>query len=61
VDCCALGALIGALGHGWAEARGTGADRARRARRGQPVRDRALEHAIEHVEVCFCPSSNACW
>jgi hypothetical protein len=43
--------LIGALGHGWAQARGTGADRARRARRGQPVRGRALEHAIEHVEV----------
>jgi hypothetical protein len=30
---------------------GTGADRARRTRRGQLVRGQALEHAIEHVEV----------
>jgi hypothetical protein len=30
---------------------GTCTDRARRARRGQPVRSRMLEHAIEHVEV----------
>jgi hypothetical protein len=51
VDCCAPEVLIGALKHGWAQARGTGADRARRARRGQPVRGRVLEHAIEHVEV----------
>jgi hypothetical protein len=28
---------------------GEGADRARRARRERPVRDRALEHAIGHV------------
>jgi hypothetical protein len=51
VDCCAPEVLIGALRHGWAQARGTGADRARRARRGQPVRGRVLEHAIEHMEV----------
>jgi hypothetical protein len=51
VDCCAPEVLIGALGHGWAQAQGTGTDRAWCARRGQLVGDRELEHAIEHVEV----------
>jgi hypothetical protein len=60
-DRCAPRVLIGALGHGRAQARGTRADRVRRTRRGQPVRGRVLEHAIEHVEVWFCPSSNAYW
>jgi hypothetical protein len=32
----------GAVGHGWAQARGTEADRARHARRGQPVRAECL-------------------
>jgi hypothetical protein len=60
-DRCAPEVLIGALGHGWELARGTEADHARRARTGQPVRGRVLEHTIEHVEVWFCPSSNARW
>jgi hypothetical protein len=34
VDCCAPGALIGALGHGWAQARGTGADFVRARAKG---------------------------
>jgi hypothetical protein len=37
--------------HGWEQAQRTGADRAWHARRGQPLRGRALEHSIEHVEV----------
>jgi hypothetical protein len=60
-DRCAPGVLIGALGQGWVQAQGTETDRARHACRGQPVRGRALENAIEHVEVWFCPSSNARW
>jgi hypothetical protein len=48
VNCCAPGGLIGALRHGWAQAQGK-EPTMRGARRERPVRDRALEHAIEHV------------
>jgi hypothetical protein len=56
--CQRLRPLEAFIGEGKAQARGVGRPRAGRAL-PRPVRARLVKQAIEHMALCFCPSSSA--
>jgi hypothetical protein len=57
-ECQRLRPLEALIGEGEVQTRGARRPRAGRAL-PQPVRARPALHGVEHVALCFCPSSNA--